>query len=62
MARWQIVVKKSEATNQTKDQNNNCWFDQNNSKIKVINLVNLTLLDFEVMFIRLQKKPTYQTI
>ena len=23
MARWQIVVKKSEATNQTKDQNNN---------------------------------------
>ena len=23
MARWQIVVKKSEATKQTKDQNNN---------------------------------------
>ena len=23
MAKWQIVVKKSEATNQTKDQNNN---------------------------------------
>ena len=23
MARWQIVIKKSEATKQTKDQNNN---------------------------------------
>ena len=28
MARWQIVVKKSEATKQTKDQNNN----NNNNK------------------------------
>ena len=30
-ARWQIVVKKSEATKQTKDQNNNKTKNKNNN-------------------------------
>ena len=32
-----------------------CWLNQNNSKIQLINLASLTFLDFEVIFIRLQK-------
>ena len=32
MARWQIVVKKSEATKQNKDQNNNKKNKQTNKK------------------------------
>ena len=32
-----------------------CWLNQNNSKLQLINLTSLTFLDFEVIFIRLQK-------
>ena len=32
-----------------------CWLNQNNSKLQLINLASLTFLDFEVIFIRLQK-------
>ena len=37
-----------------------CWFDQNNSKIQLINPGSLTFLDFEVMFIRLQNVGTLE--
>ena len=36
MARWQIVVKKSEATKHTKDQNNNKTTNNNNNNRPVI--------------------------
>ena len=34
------------------------WLNQNNSKIQLINLASLTLLDFDVIFMRLQNLGT----
>ena len=34
------------------------WLNQNNSKIQLINLASLTVLDFDVIFMRLQNLGT----